>query len=91
MSKFNPFLELMKSLLPSRMKGKTIMWWITVHILAMCWYVTLHYKEGARLDGAISVIYGIAITGFAGKKITETITDRRMKWRAAPDTDEGGL
>jgi hypothetical protein len=91
MSKFNPFIELMKSVLPSRMQAKTIMWWITVSTFAMCWYVTLHYKDGARLDGAIAMIYGIAVGAFAGKKITDTITDRRIKPRPAPDTDEGGL
>lgn len=73
------------------MKGKTIMWWITVNIFAMCWYVTLHYKDGVRLDGAISVIYGIAITGFAGKKIADTVSERRSKPRdaAASDIDDG--
>jgi hypothetical protein len=92
MSAFNPFIEFMKSILPSRMSGKTVMWWITANVIAMCWYVTLHYKDGARLDGAVSIIYGVAVGAFAGKKIADTVTDRRVKPRPtpAPDTDDGG-
>jgi hypothetical protein len=88
MSKFYPMIEILKSILPSRMKGKTIMWWITVNILAMCWYGIIADKA---LDGSIAVIYAAALAAFAGTKINETITDRRIKPRPAPDTDEGGL
>ena len=78
---FKWIVELMKSALPSRMKGKTVMWWITANVIAMCWYVTLHYKDGARLDGAVSIVYGIAIGAFAGNKITETLSERRSSSR----------
>ena len=68
-NKFEPIVECARSILPSRMKAKTIMWWITVHILSMCWYATL---MGKPLDGSIAAIYGIAIGAFSGTKVYES-------------------
>ena len=81
-------IDCIKSILPSRMQAKTIMWWITMNILGMCWYALIANKP---LDGSIAAIYGIAITGFTGKKIVDTVTDRRTKPRSAPDVEEGAI
>lgn len=85
---FHPMIECAKSMLPSRMKGKTIMWWITVHVLGMCWYAMIADKS---LDGSIAAIYGMALGAFSGTKIAETVTERRSAPRKAPDSDEGAI
>lgn len=81
--------EFIKSMFPSRMKGKTIMWWITVNVFAMCWYAMIADKS---LDGSIAAIYGLALGAFAGEKIVNTVTERRtIPRKSAPDSDEGAI
>lgn len=72
--------DILKSMSPSRMKGKTIMWWITFNVFFMGWISMIF---DMRMDGSIAVIYGIAIGAFAGGKITETITERRSSSRTS--------
>ena len=81
-------MDFFKSLLPSRMQAKTIMWWITVNVFAMCWYAMI---AGKNLDGSIAAIYGMALAAFTGKKMVDTVTDRRVKPRKPPDVDEGAI
>ena len=76
MIKFEPTVECARSILPSRMKGKTIMWWITVSVQAMCWYALIANKP---LDGSIAAIYGIAIGAFSGTKIVEAVQKSKSK------------
>ena len=85
---FHPIIECSKSVLPSRMPAKTIMWWITVNVFAMCWYALIN---GKPLDGSIAAIYGLALGAFTGKKIVDTVTERRTIQRKAPDSDEGAI
>lgn len=85
---FHPLIECARSLLPSRMPAKTIMWWITISVQGMCWYALVN---GKPLDGSIAMIYGIAVGAFTGKKIADTMTERRTVPRKAPDSDEGAL
>lgn len=85
---FHPIIECAKSVLPSRMPAKTIMWWVTANVLAMCWYAMIADKT---LDGSIAAIYGIAIGAFTGKKVVDTLTERRSTPRKVPDSDEGAI
>lgn len=80
--------DFIRSLLPSKMKGKTVMWWITVNVLGMCWYAMVFDKS---LDGSIAAIYGMAVGAFAGTNVSDMLTDRRVKPRKPPDVDEGAI
>ena len=88
--RIDAWVECARSILPSRMKGKTIMWWITVNVLAMAWYCLITKRN---LDGSIATIYGIAITAFVGSKGHELYEQRksgRIQPPAAP-TLTGGI
>lgn len=74
MQKFEPIIECFKAMLPSRMKGKTIMWWMSFNVVALWWYATLFDKP---LDGSIAAIYIAALGTFAGSKGFEYYQERK--------------
>jgi len=79
---FNASLECAKSIMPSKMKGKTIMWWITVNAIGLWWYSAI---SGKALDGSIAVMYGTAVTLFGGGKIAETVQQAKSDTARKPE------
>ena len=86
MSKFDPVVECLRSVLPSRMKGKTIMWWMTLNVMALWWYAMLFDKS---LDGSIAAIYIAALGVFAGSKGYELTEIRKQKLASEKDPKDG--
>lgn len=66
--RLSPIIECLKSVMPSRMKGKSVVWWMSFNIVGLWWYAMVFDKT---LDGSIATIYIAALGFYSGTKSFE--------------------
>jgi len=76
MSRTQLVIECMKAFTPSRMRGKTIMWWMSFNVVALWWYSAI---SGHAMDSVVGMTYGAAVAAFAGSKGHELYEQRMSK------------
>jgi len=70
----NNLIQFMKAVLPSRMKGKAIMWWMSFNLVGLWWWSAITEKP---LDGTITATYIAALGAFVGSKGHELYEQRQ--------------
>lgn len=58
-------VDFIKKIMPSKMKAKTILWWVTFNAVGLWWYSAITSKP---LDGSIAIMYTAIVGAFAGSK-----------------------
>lgn len=87
MSRTELFLACVKELLPSRMKGKAIMWWMTFNLVVLWWVSTL-FK--LTIDTVVGITYSAAVAAYVGGRQHE-MYEQRMQGITTKKMEDGDV